>query len=176
MYLLSGSDLSTIILMHWTVNLTFLPQCVYIYSVSITNPRLILHSFSSKWTCIQAMCLLLLQFYYVTTTRVAFKKYVSQEWAHCHIQLLSFLFFYRWTNEWRWRVLNGISGNLSSREPKWYRMLHSRWCKDRCMKESTQYVVFCHSLCDLTADILHAITLQQCQTCAACIKSLSLLV
>lgn len=100
--------------------------------------------------------------YYVTTTRAAFKNYVSQEWAHCHIQLLSFLFFYRWTNEWRWRLLNGISGNLSSRELKWKRMMHSRWRKDRRMKQSTQYVVFSLSLCDLTADILHAITLQQC--------------
>lgn len=35
---------------------------------------------------------LLLQSYYVTTTRASFKNYVSQEWAHCHIQLLSFLY------------------------------------------------------------------------------------
>ena len=95
-----------------------------------------------KWTCIQAMHPLLFRSYYVTITRAAFKNSASQEWARCHIQLLSFLFFYRWINEWRWRSLSGFTGNLSSRELKWWRMLRSRWYKDTHMQESTHYVGF----------------------------------
>lgn len=55
---------------------------------------------------------------------------ITKEWAGCHIQLLSFLFFYMWINEWRSKLVTGLSAILSSTELEWQRVLHSRWHKD----------------------------------------------